>query len=281
MITKFVLTSNGEGGLNLVAGGENVGAIYPDITGMYEFFQIVDVDTDNDTLKVRYTPIDLRKRMTTKQAVEEMLKWNTGRHMLDSGGYGNRGWERLQGVDLLARPEAVLDEYGYTQDLYHYLIERVYFCQEAQDHFDKVDADNPDLSYTEILKKLYDTDVIIHNCSGLTANEENTLSQDFIWHSVEVKLPTWDDYVTMTIIQSHNGADIRGGYSKPFFFMTEYENILLDINRANVYCDTCHTNWYSDDGANTWESDDDGACDWTRNWSGDNYFCACGGVIKA
>ena len=281
MITKFVFTSNGAGGMNVVVNGENVGAMYPDTTGMYELYQITDVDTENESLKVSYNAIDLRKRMTTKQAVEEMLKWNTGRHMLDSGGYGNRGWERLQGVDLMARPEAVIDEHGYTQDLFHYLIERVHFCQEAQEYFDKVDAENPDLSYTEILKKLYDEDVIIHNCSGLTANEDNTLSQDFIWHSVEVKLPQWDDYETMTIIQSHNGADIRGGYSKPFFFMTEYENILLDINRACVYCDSCHTNWYSDDGSNTWESDDDGACDWTNNWNGTNFVCACGGVIKA
>lgn len=281
MITKFVFTSNGEGGLNLVVDGNNHGALYPDVSGMYEFYQIVDVDTSNDSFVVSYTPMDLRNRMNTRQAVEAMLKWNTGRHMLDSGGYGNRGWERLQGVDLMKRPEAILDEFSYSQDLFHYLIERVHFNQEAQEFFDKLDFENPDLTYTELLKKLYDTDVIIHNVSGLTANEDNTLSQEFIWHSVEVKLPHWDDYEEMTIIQTHNGADIRGGYSKPFFFSTPYEEVLHDINRAYVYCDTCHTNWYSDDGANTWESDDDGACNWTGNWNGTNYVCACGGVIKA
>jgi hypothetical protein len=53
----------------------------------------------------------------------------------------------------------------------------------------------------------------------------------------------------IVILQVHNGADARGGYTMPKVFRTnDSDGIygMLDFNRATVYCNECDSNWESD-----------------------------------
>ena len=89
--------------------------------------------------------------METKQVIAEMLKENTGRHFLDSGGAYGRHWETNQKREFDSEPESVAEfslygggvEILVTHNLYHWLSERLIYDPLMQKRFDKF-ADRPE-----------------------------------------------------------------------------------------------------------------------------------------
>ena len=72
---------------------------------------------------------------------------------------------------------------------------------------------------------------------GYTYNNENDLSQDFVWDSL---LVDGEQYV---FIQTHNGCDARGGFSTPVVAAVNDENFYFVT--ASPYCMNCEESWDS------------------------------------
>jgi len=224
---------------------------------------------------------------TTKDKTAEVLKGmlteNTGTHFMDSGGANGRHWQQNQSVDFDAQPETVLTfKWGYlsiTHNVYHWLKSRLEFNQEIDDAFnDFLDEhetgkegeapsfDEMQFSYRnghyEFPSWLsamecfvgsgwreYGRPAGIYGEGGPvtvnTYNGEDLLSQT-------IQYVYWEDSNGEHImLQLHNGADVRGGYTKPRAFDVggDYgELAIFDNAHAGISCDKCNAAWHTDDG---------------------------------
>ena len=171
--------------------------------------------------------------MGTKQLVYEMLTENTGKHFLDSGGIYGRMWERNQKKTIedfeneeeeLYQLDAEYKEIHRTVSVFHYLTNNLEIddiCEEfnrLQDENDNWDADGDvyGVSREAYAMLMEHPDVEIHRTWN-TYNGESDLSQ--ILQGANLTIDD-EEYV---LIQIHNGADARGGYTyAKLFKMEEY-----------------------------------------------------------
>ena len=61
--------------------------------------------------------------MNATKVIQAMLKENTGKHFLDSGGDNGRMWQRNQNKVFKSEPRVTIDDYGFTVSTFHYLSE--------------------------------------------------------------------------------------------------------------------------------------------------------------
>lgn len=217
----------------------------------------------------------------TQLAIEEMLKENTGIHMMDSGGGGNRAWQRNQDRLFYAEPYATLKfhsygpytEIDYTVSLFWWLRDNVHYehdktlkywkwCDKhgyGRDlegmnmYLDKLERKNAKLrakGRDNKYGRVYDSyqDPYITN----TYNEETNLSQ--VMQYLNFDIHGGEEYALISI---HGGADVRGGYTDCRFFTVTEEYGLHRLNEGTIYCDNgdCGTRWFYD-----------GSC-----WAGEDY----------
>jgi hypothetical protein len=217
--------------------------------------------------------------MKTSEVIAMMMQENTGTHPLDSGGSNGRKWQQLAGVDMDKLPEAIFDEYGYKQSMYHYLSDHLRYNKEFTESYHEYDKQFPDTHYVATLSDWFDEHpeyTVIE--SNNTYNFETTL--DGIFQYWRFEDANGDEHI---VLQTHNGADARGGYSKPFIFdyrADDYHEFASGLQNANVYCDKCANRWWTD-WRGGWESDDTDFDPMTL-WNNEtgSYTCTCGGSIK-
>lgn len=203
-----------------------------------------------DALSEPASELDTLDAPTTESVVAAMLAENTGRHLLDSGGAYGRNWERNQTRDFASEPKAYLD--GIALDdrgdcypmlsLYHFLTQRLEYDAEADREFHDF-ANHQDWHrepWRECLAAWAESKGLVLSSQGNSYNEENYLDQDFQWHALvtpEDKDTERDlfDANTLFAIETHNGCDIRGGYSAPRIFRTSLL-MLLDMSRTTIAC---------------------------------------------
>lgn len=215
--------------------------------------------------------------MKTSQVIAEMLKENTGRHILDSGGAYGRHWEKNQIRDFDSEPESVIEfsiyadnelEVLITHNVYHWLNEKL----EYESNWDKcfhnwAELDiNKDKHWLELMEEFSDyVESLGYTISGIhgegnpvtvnTYNGEDLLSQtlQYTYFNVEYD-PDIDEQTGLTsgielaLLQIHGGCDVRGGYTAPRAFEVLEEYALFDSARAGIFCNECNANWYTDDG---------------------------------
>lgn len=187
---------------------------------------------------------------TTESVLVAMIAENTGRHVLDSGGAYGRAWERNQGRDFASEPEAYLDGVALEDrgdcwpmlSLYHFLTQRLEYDAETDREFHEF-AESLDWQrepWHECLAAWAESKGLIFASQGNSYNEENYLDQDFQWTALatqEEKDTERElfDADTLFAIKTHNGCDIRGGYSAPRIFRTNLL-MLMDMSRATIAC---------------------------------------------
>ena len=236
---------------------------------------------------------------TTADVLKAMLREDTGRALCDSGGiprydddgnyigseqgYGRR-FERNSRRDFDGEPVGWLD-FSYEQveatlSTYHWLLDRVEFMPDMQAEFERYvdDVMGPGDTWLECME-CYVADQ--HpDATGLygsgepmtvnTYNGESLLDQvlQFIYFENA-------DGEAFIVLQSHNGADVRGGYSKPRVFrltLCDGAGLFLHAD-ATIYGGTVDQysplfDAHGDDHGYTpyWQTDDayhwyaDGAC---------------------
>lgn len=202
----------------------------------------------------------------TQSILHDMFTENTGMSMMDSGGDGNRHWQRNQEVvDFREREPYTYSFDGryleITKDLFWHLNDALEYDPLGTTKFErwvKGDEDRlNDLSGVEEYvtgygNKSYPFSQEVD--SGNSYNDENLLNQVF-----QYVLDRPQVYIAI-----HGGCDVRGGYTdyKAFEYEEEY---LFDSCRATltcqceqginyVYTDDCGAHWYEDWTGHTWNN---------------------------
>lgn len=144
---------------------------------------------------------------------------NTGRHILDSGGAYGRRFERLAGMtvgDFMAADQVTIDEYsGPSVSLFRVLVDHLQVTDTTrgftQGFRDFVEASpvgehyyNSAHSVADFVTGALRGDIVRHDN---TYNFEHLADGDVQFVEFTVSGETY------TAISTHNGADIRGGYS--------------------------------------------------------------------
>jgi len=204
--------------------------------------------------------------MTTErlaQTITAMLKENTGKNFLDSGGSTNRHWQRNQLVEDFSATEPVtweLNTYNgetellVTLNVYHYLMDlslddRCVAFNSLQDSDGGDWVANSDFygmteSGVDYLAELQEFNEFEIGRTFNTYNDENILSQTLQGTFIDI------DDEKYVLLQVHGGADVRGGYttSKLFNLGGEYmpndQGIYGTIDGVDVHMEG--VNLYSD-----------------------------------
>ena len=180
----------------------------------------------------------------TCESLAAQFTENTGRHMLDSGGAYGRGWERKAGMtaqDFIDKPRAYADDYSLSISAFHWLADRLQYEPVLDAKFEKwawkdSRKDDPWLVNAEAwAEKRHDEwgDNEGVRCVN-TYNGDSNLDE-------VLQYVTWYDRKRgerLILLQTHNGCDVRGGYSRPRVYSFrgwegEYEMYREDIE---VYC---------------------------------------------
>lgn len=196
--------------------------------------------------------------INTKEVISDMLKQNTGRSFLDSGGAYGRHYEKSQKVenfDNTPRIEVEIFENDeelrdvlVTVNVYHFLKNHLEYAPKKDKEFQEY-MNNSDKKYLQDMQdfgKINGYDISTIN----TYNQESVLSQ-----ILQFSLYMQDDiYNTEYIaLQIHNGCDTRGGYTRPKIFKVyDIDYFMMGIRQLSVYDTEGQVYGYSDDGGYNW-----------------------------
>lgn len=215
-------------------------------------------------------------KLMTDKVICRMLTENTGVHFLDSGGEHGRGWQQRAGMDVAAfraRPPASVEVWrgcevgeagevtnrgdGYVElDTFHYLSSRLDYCHPLTTGLHSFGrsterADEPRLAtvHAYVAKRITgdpeadEKDIKAALGNGYESdwgygdfnsyNDENLLSST-------IQGVYWTDprYGRVVAIQTHNGCDVRGGYSTPHVFTVACDEV-YDLFEWHAYSAVC------------------------------------------
>ncbi len=199
------------------------------------------------------------KENETERILIEMLKENTGTHMLDSGGETGRHWQRNQQRDFSSEPGSNLEFHfyakghlsiSYTRKVLPYLSERLTFNRELNNEFQHF-LKSGDFCYLEAMEEFCRVNEFEFSTVN-TYNGECNLDQTLQYTAFgRTEFP---DHV---LLQIHGGCDVRGGYTKPVVFNLKNEMGLFDVADGIIRCSHCKTYWQTDDNVHWYR---EGAC---------------------
>jgi len=237
-----------------------------------------------------------------EKEITEMLWENTGAHVLDSGFYG-RHWEKNRKVkDFRKLPILEYDFWvdkdsgeisvNFSLNIFHFLksVLAITDMSKAYDAmFKRFAKKYPYDSWLEIMENfvqyLSEKYGVEYESADNTYNYENILSQGLQYIIFR------DSAATYIILQLHNGADIRGGYTIPRVFeLTDYDRFIMGQTHVyaacdcmEIYSDDAGVHWYDYDGYNESENNNKIPKEWElkTNKRGEYLQCKrCGKKVK-
>ena len=168
-----------------------------------------------------------------------MLTENTGTHFLDSGGTDGRMWQRnaQKTIEDFENEDEESYEFDYdngylyrTCSVFHYLsqLELDDICNAFNEAQDKTDDEGGDIFYrvergAEMALNEYADITQMRDFN--TYNGESDLSQILQGKYILID----DEYYLL--LQIHNGADARGGYTKTKLFKLQEEGLIHEYLR--------------------------------------------------
>ena len=178
---------------------------------------------------------------------------DTGRHMLDSGGAYGRGFERRAGMTaehFLAVPQVTIEDIGFhpypSVSTFHLLLKHFEHTRRAADltaEFRAYVAATPDgdayYNSADSVEEWLDALGVTDYRGDNTYNYDTYL--DGVVQYVAFILDG-DHYVALS---THNGADVRGGYSD-YVIYRACECWLYAATRAAFHCRMCNTYFDAD-----------------------------------
>lgn len=170
--------------------------------------------------------------LNTREALHAMLTTSTGAHMLDSGGYYGRNWERNASKsvdDFIAEPYSWMDSYGcLTISLFHYLDDSLSFEGGWDADYQAFTQDSEE-SYLADIERWIEHIGATEIYSDNSYNRDSALSQVIQYTVYEL------DGIQYVALQIHQGCDVRGGYTRPWIFSLSSDDSLL-YEWGSVYC---------------------------------------------
>jgi len=190
-----------------------------------------------------------------EERIYQMLTTSTGSHMLDSGGSTARGeygrhWQRNQErtiEEFINEPVATLDHWGELNiSVFHHLTGSIELSPEMDALYLEFTKDSEGSHLADI------ADFIEYlgadaGYSVNTYNHESALSQVLQYQTFNYN---GREYVALQI---HQGADVRGGYTRPVIFELSDEYALLSES-ASILCTGADAHRYDWSGGE-WTSD--------------------------
>jgi hypothetical protein len=169
-----------------------------------------------------------------QKLVYAMLTENTGKHMLDSGGTDSRGWQRNQKKTILDFYNEQAEQYFLDTDskypeiersvsVFHYLSNLE--LDEICDQFNKANNNAKDWD-GDLYGVSAKAEKVLFELSGKhkidepriwnTYNGNSDLSQTL--QGANLRLFNDGQFEDYILVQIHNGADVRGGYTDAKLF---------------------------------------------------------------
>jgi len=210
----------------------------------------------------------------TEKRIAEMLTENTGIHPLDSGFYG-RWWQKNRGRDFKRERPAWIkgddDMYWFEISTFHFLNafleldDNAKALQVAFELFSEL-PENREKSWLSCMEGFArvlqeDADNWKYEFTENTYNFDNFLQQGLQYVVLSTYSDDDDEEEYYILLQIHNGADIRGGYTKPQAFRLypgdEFVYWYDAMKFVEVSCSNCDEwiytylgdiDWYGHDG---------------------------------
>lgn len=181
-----------------------------------------------------------------EKLVYKMLTTNTGTHFLDSGGESGRAWQRNQQKTLKGfqdEPEVEIDsdivkypikdssELTVRVSTFHHLVNSLEL-DEVCNRFNALTcADwDSDVAYGLSVKQeswLRSQGFIFHDTWN-SYNDDSNLSQTLQGCNLDKNFQAAFEFPEYILLQIHNGADVRGGYTDAKLFKVKDE--YFDLN---------------------------------------------------
>lgn len=240
--------------------------------------------------------------VATRDVVAGMLTECTGIHMLDSGGASGRGWQRDAGKDadaFAASPKACVFRDYPVLDVFHYMCDRLTYDPVMDARLtDYAGECDPDMAWLGVAEEFVmsltgwdgdtrrsDSDPVTWN----TYNGEDLLSR--VLQGITFTTEDADGWDTVyAVVQTHNGADVRGGYSRPRVFRVTGVDMpgYFPYDHADVSIGCRECEWACDIRAGyAYDMDGDTAdmtanhTPWAVNDDGDPVCPSCGAGVVA
>lgn len=185
----------------------------------------------------------------TQNKILEMLLTNTGRALCDSGDAYGRNWERNQakGVEgIVNAPAGVISEWGFSLSTFHLLSEHCTYAAELDQAFSAFDASRYAMgvndSWSETVDAWLDTlgVPVDGDFYSDARNEFNTYNFEYWLGDQTLQFTKFglngSSYVALQI---HQGADFRGGYTKPVIFECDTEGLIFGGQQFGAICQNC------------------------------------------
>lgn len=179
---------------------------------------------------------------STKEVLQMMFMEDTGIHILDSGGVDNRGWQRNADGEFANKPEAYVENESVRLSTYHYLLKRLEYSRSQTEQFNHMFPNGAGLHEMRdyVTNRGLKSDLAVYN----TYNFDNLLDQDIQFLEFTID-DGWGEVHTYVMLQIHNGADARGGYTTPVIFKAHNEYWIHQCNDASLWCNDCRIPIYS------------------------------------
>jgi len=214
----------------------------------------------------------------TESILFDMLHESTGTAMCDSGGDMGRHWQRNRMIkDFRKSPEIIVDgsyhsdQPEITIDIFHFINNKAEYDELMTREFKKFCKKDKELDIwhygaaEEFAEHMHQGNE--KPLSGNSYNGECLLSQTIQFACFEFNDESY------TILQIHQGADVRGGYTDAVIFKTFDSYDLISYTNCNARC-SCG-DFYTDDGYHWYDSSPFEGKDHSYNWSTRKkaYYC--------
>lgn len=184
------------------------------------------------------------------------IKENTGSHVLDSGGAMGRHWQRNKGLTIENAYDWThrlnVDKWGFsvTINVLHYLESNFVIDRTRTARFHRF-AHSKEWAgecWFDCLKAW------VKSTNGYLTNGDNTYNHEN-WLSQEVLMQGFVDGGgnEWYAISTHNGADVRGGYSRPY--LCKIDEIEWNVWMTDGWLGCSNGHMLYADGASHWIMD--------------------------
>lgn len=205
---------------------------------------------------------------------KQLARVNTGSHFLDSGGTNGRHWQRPEISETADKVTAnVYDgkiEYLSVETAIH-LDEHLYIDVDATREFrawcDQVDPQNNESPLALMERYAEETMPDANITSDNSYNWDSPYTQVFQFVAASYEDFIYDDEA-LVMVQMHNGADVRGGYTEAVIAKPNsgFSDGFVEMYGAGYeiqpYCNECH-----DEAESVWDAIE--KFDWSSKVSDD------------
>lgn len=202
------------------------------------------------------------KLTPAQKLIIKMLKENTGRHMLDSGGAYGRNFERNEKLNFLDTPKFIENHYSnsinVSFNVFWYLSDHLTVTPESKKlntKFKRYMKKNEDMYAPELMETFVSELMETSDTEMLTNNTVNTYNYDNLLSQVlQYVVFRNENDTTFILLQIHGGCDVRGGYTDPQVFeLTGGQNGYSKLEYYDRFCIE-QTEITASDGVNNWDS---------------------------